>query len=387
VSDIFTTNLDQGSPNGYLPALLQLQKSGYTIIAAASPQAAAGAVFRQAGLTVHPLRDQSHWATQDALTEMETLLRQEGPKCVVVGISGSPTGSEKTAIVAAKRLGIPVVALIEGWPHRWLLVHGDRDTPIYKQVDRICIPDNIAKTRLLEEGFHQGQIAVTGNPLKDTLLAQKADATEYRSKYRAHFGIPDDAIVLLYGTTASLDNPDEDHPGSPEWLGYSEREAVIEFLLGISEAGANVNPSKPIVGVIRVKPSPSYPGIVVRELIAKYCPSVHYDQVNYSGKAVPLFGSDAVIGMSTLLVEQAGDLGMPTICYLPNVPPEKDMLVNTLKIVFPLYKEKGLGNMIRYIANDPEKALKNIQSRQVTGTPISDAASNVAAEIASFCRK
>lgn len=387
MSDIVTTNLDLGSPNGYLPALKILQKGGFTVTAAASSRAAAKVFFERAGLSVFELANHAHWETVAAKAEMESWLRRENPRCLVVGISGSPASSEKTAIVVAKRLGIPVIAFIESWPHRWLLVHGWRDVPIYRHVDSICIPDDLSRVRLLEEGFTPGQVIVTGNPLKDALLAQKVDATKYRAEYRSHFGIPGNATVLLYATTANLDDPNEDNPSSPEWLGYSERQAVTEFLLAIREARGGRNPQKPIVGVIRVKPSPSYSGILIQELIAKYCPDVRFDQVNFFGKAVPLFGADLIVGMSTLLVEQAGDLGKPTVCYLPNVPPEKNVLVNILKVVFPLYDEGGLEKVVRKVAYDAEGALKHILSQQIPISPIKAAAESVARVIKSHCEK
>jgi len=382
VGKVFFTNRDIGSTQAAIPVLKRLQDDGHTVITAASTSSPTFTALAEAGFSFIALGQYPRWDAFDGQIKMSALLRAESPDCVFVGVSASDGGSEKTAIEEAVRLGIPVVAFVESWPHGWLDQYGDRDIPIYRNVTKIAVMDEISRERLLAAGFTEDQVVVTGNSYDDTLMSSLAGRDQYRKEVRQHFGISDEAFVVTWMVGAELDNPLEDHEGAREWYGSKEADVLAEFLKLMQE-GKLCYPSHEIEVIVRVKPS--FSGETVQRLIKECCPSAHFDKVGHGGIPKPHLASDLVIGVKTLTLEQAAQLGIPAVSYIPNLPsPEVEPIANKLGVVLGIYERDVLAYLLAAVAADLDAALPWIKAGLKTTTPIQDATGNVAGVISAF---
>lgn len=83
-----------------------------------------------------------------------------------VVIATNTRRAEMAAILAARKLTIPAVCLVDWFPVGDAQVLG---TPGY--ADRVCVPNAASLTRLVQEGRAQEDITVTGNPAFDGLAS------------------------------------------------------------------------------------------------------------------------------------------------------------------------------------------------------------------------
>lgn len=304
---------------------------------------------------------------------VESIFEKERPDVVFVGISTVDSGSEKAAIHEARKRKIPIVGIVESWPHRWIEVYGERDIPIYKECDAFCVPDDLSAQFMVSRGFGSERLRVTGNPVWDVLTERALQKNLYRKEMREKFAIPEDAILLLWVGTADMDSPVEDRPEYCEWIGYSEKAAVEEFLATIQEVrngGANV------FGVIRIKPTLS--GKWVQDAIARICPSVVFDKAPYLGGAPTILAADMVFGTFTLALQQAGIMGIPAVSYLPHLISGKDLISNEVGVTAPLYEQWDLSGVMRAIAFFPDITIAHLPVKTKTSSFITNASQNVA---------
>ena len=76
--------------------------------------APAKVVFEEGGFAPVIFPDYFTWDDPLAKKGMRQLLTPL-PDCVLLGISDTDAGSEKTAIIEASHLGIPTIAFVESW--------------------------------------------------------------------------------------------------------------------------------------------------------------------------------------------------------------------------------------------------------------------------------
>ena len=281
---IFATCNSTGFWQAAIPVLNRLMAAGHIVHTAAAKSSPSVPFIVSERFSCHVLEDALVWNDPAAVKRMQDLLCDLGPDCILVGVADTSAGSEKTAIFAAHDLGIPIVVLVESWPHMWLNAYGERDIPLYLQASATCVMDQLSLDELCARGWDRSLVALTGNPFNDVLAGELAHKDAYRREVRAHFGIAPEAFVFGYMTTDDLDNPVG--PDHPEWLGHTEESVLREFLIALHLAKCE-HGDKMFEGIVRVKPG--FKGARVRELIAEICPTAHYDSVNHQGKPHALF--------------------------------------------------------------------------------------------------
>ena len=153
------------------PVLKRLLAAGHTVHIAVAKSSPLRQLIADKGFPIIELKDTQLWNGPKTLEEMSDLLLQYKPDCVLVGVADTPAGSEKTALNIARMANIPIVVLIESWPHGWLGVYGEGDFPIYQVVNTTCVMDNLSKFLLISHGWPSELVIVTGNPLKDVLTS------------------------------------------------------------------------------------------------------------------------------------------------------------------------------------------------------------------------
>ena len=372
---IFATCNSTGFWQAAIPVLNRLMAAGHIVHTAAAKSSPSVPFIVSKGFSCHVLKNTSIWNDPAAVNRVQDLLCDLEPDCILVGVADTSAGSEKTAIFAAHDLGIPIVVLVESWPHMWLAAYGERDTPLYQQrVEKVCVMDSLAQAKLLEVGYKQDQVVVTGNPFNDVLAGELAHKDAYRGEVRAHFGIAPEAFVFSYMTTDDLDNPVG--PDHPEWLGHTEESVLREFLIALHLTKCE-HGDKMFEGIVRVKPG--FKGMRVRELIAEICPTAHYDSVNHQGKPHALFAPNIIVTRYSQMLDHAAQLGLPTISVLPNLyAAHRRPIVNQLELVTARYRVGDLLELIKITAANPEAALWKMRDQRRSLSPmVANATDNV----------
>lgn len=355
-----------------IPVLSRLKSRGDAISTFAVEGAPAGTAFKLAGLEP---RIQS--SEQTNLRSMRLILDAEKPEAILVGVSGNDDGSEKLALQVAVEAGIPSFVVLETWPKAWIDIRGARDVPLYSKVTCVCVPDRMSFEILMGSGFVAAQIAVTGNPCNDDLAEFKRERQVLRSDYRSRLGLPQDALVFLWCVTYDLDDPAMNTPDYVGWLGIREEELVMEFLTSMRDYRQHGD--RQLCAFLRQKPS--YRSDCIRRLIADICPTVAFDNANDRRGIPALLAADIVAGHSTIVIQTAALLGIPAAYYMPKLTREDPMVTNALGITVPMYREGQLREMIRGLATDSAKTIKDVRSCMRNPEFPADATGNVIREI------
>lgn len=149
----------------------------------------------------------ARWGRQAFLPvpTLERILRAVGPDMVVA--TNSPR-AERAAVLAARRLGLPAVCLVDLFALdevRWI---GAAD-----YADRVCVLNAAVRDFLLQAGRRPDQVVVTGNPAFDA-LADPASVQSGRDWRRAQ-GWQDKQVVLWASQTEPAVHPFNGQPGDP----------------------------------------------------------------------------------------------------------------------------------------------------------------------------
>jgi hypothetical protein len=137
---------------------------------------------------------------------MERILGRLKPDLLVV--TNSPR-AERAAVIAAGRLGIPTVCMVDLFAVdevRWI------GAPDYAQ--KVCVLNEGVREFLVAAGRKPEQVVVTGNPAFDALL----DASNARqgSELRRRHGWEGRRVVLWPGQAEPAVHPFDGTPGDPE---------------------------------------------------------------------------------------------------------------------------------------------------------------------------
>jgi hypothetical protein len=151
---------------------------------------------------------------------LERILRRVGPDLVVA--TNSPRG-ERAAILAARRLGLPAVCIVDLFAIdevRWI------GQPGY--ADRICVLNEHVRDFLLQAGRQPGEVVVTGNPAFDA-LHDPAVVAVGRSLRRQH-GWDGRRVLLWPVQDEPQRHPFDGRPGDPSLPGRV-LQALVEWTL------------------------------------------------------------------------------------------------------------------------------------------------------------
>lgn len=327
---LLATNSDVGSANAMIPALKRIagepESSVITVATAGSP---AFQAFSMAGFNPIDTAD------------TERLLEEKDPDVVLVGIGTGDQTVEKVVLLAAVLKRIPVVVVVESWPHLWLVNYGQRDIPLYLRAIKVLAFNQLSRQRFLDAGFSPSQIEVTGNPENDELPRMFSRRVEIAAELRRQFGIGPDDLVFTCAITNNLERGRLDiEENDPRWFGFRESEVVTEFLQAVAEAKL----FRPVHAVIRIKPGRERAPL--EELAAEHCPnSPIVGEECRDGRRV-ILASDMVVGTTTIMLQTASLLGVLPVCFYPRLTREDPQFANSLGIIKQV---RGEGRLREFI--------------------------------------
>lgn len=378
---IFASNHDIGSSQAIIPVLRRLQERGDEVITFTVPGAPAEAAFVQAGFP--PLHPAEYGEERLDRPAMFRIIERVLPDLIIGGVAAPDDGSEKLAFQAGLDRQIPTAMILETWPNAWLGTdYGKRDFPLYSRLDALCVPDGASREMMTAYGYAEERVHATGNPANDQLGALLADRDRHRREIRERYGIPQDALVVLWCVTFDHEDVACFRPDHRSWLGFDDRELTVEFLDAMQRA-ETLSAGK-IRAMVRQKPS--YPANLVPKLITEHCPGAVFDHAPFPLGAPPLLASDLVIGAATIVVQTAALLGIPAVYYEPDLCKPDPMATNGLGITVPLYERGALKQLLLRLANDPDKELARIVSCMRSVKIPTDAAGNVVKTLDGFLK-
>lgn len=354
---LFLTTTDLGGTQAVLPVLKRLiadqEWEGVVFVTPGSP---AEAAYRRVSIPTKGPADYGYPMLD--LRVMRAILAEQNPDAVLVGISSDDDSADRLVLEAARKENIPCAAIVETFPEVWLARYGDRDAALYRQADRLFVPDALSVDIAVKHGFDAARVRPAGNPADDTLAEEVPLLPWRRSRLRHDCGIPPDATVVAWFGTYDLDNPDHRGPTFEGRYGFGEAEAYREYLEAIRD-GAKIASAegRALRGLFRQKPTYGSEGIrkIERELETFV---VHDDQKD--GPFLSIAAADLVcslIGGTSL--HQAAKLGVPGVFYQPGATSATDdQATNRLGITKPLYERGALYELILRIARDPSEVAR-----------------------------
>ena len=317
---------DAGGARALLPVVQRLQQTdGVSVVSRA--YAAASSI----------------WQTEGFPVDAAVPLHLEGVDRIVLGTSVQPEQWELKYLVQAQREGIRTVSVLDHWQH-YRERFTDRGALVLPDV--IGVMDVRAKTEMIDAGFPEDRLAVTGQPAFEALGADGDPCTsaEARRHLRTTWRIGEHDRVVLY-----VSQPLSAIDGK-EVLGFHEHEVRGEIVAGLGRvldhrfAGAT----------LLFKPHP-------REAHEPYqLPPAHSSRLRLlvtedpcGSAAVLIAGSDLVVGTRSLLLLEACLLRRPVLSYQPGLRIKDSLRSNEWGWSRAVYRQEELERALEEELFDP----------------------------------
>lgn len=255
--------------------------------------------------------------------DAESVLSRGRYRAVVVGSSENPDGGLASRLTAAARQhGIPTFGMVDGPANahlRFRSSYGEQGIP-----DVILVPDSGTKRRFVSSGIAPDRIYACGHPHFDAIHASKSrlDAFGRRTVRLESFPEldPDQPLVVFLAERSDGLDPREFRRNADYSLAGSGRsdgrtEIVLEE---VQAAISSLNP-KPLL-VVRLHP---------KNKRAEFERQASDIDAFSDGSSVLecVYAADAVVGMTSILLDEAVLLGRPTLAVLPRES-EKEWLMS-----------------------------------------------------------
>lgn len=307
---ILVTAHETGSANALVPVIRELSAMPNTEVQVL----ATGYAPRIFALEGIPHRQVELPEQRDAafLQFADRLLEECGPELLVLGTAWEKN-LEKAFLQLAPDRGIRTLSIVDNWCHfkeRFLQVEGtDASFP-----DRVAVIDESAQEQAIAEGVPAERVVITGQPYLESIRERAEDpavsrlAAQLRKQWQPA-SFPETTRLILF---VSEPFSAYSSPASPYYRGYTEIEALEELL----EAARNIEEKR------------GFPVKVVVKLHPREFDSSSSMAMNTTLKGIPterdgnnlaiLAASDAVVGMSSMLLVESALAGRLTISFEPN---------------------------------------------------------------------
>lgn len=277
-----------------------------------------------------------------SIFSMEKILEIEKPDLVLTGTATQDKNHkyvlEHNITLAAKERSIKSLAVLDLWGNYTERFSDSNTGEIFKFIsDKIAILDEICKEKMIEEGFPEKRLAITGNPSFDELIELKNNFSEKdKEKVKQELGLAIDSYLIMYAS-----QPIELH--YKEDLGYTEK-TVLKNLI---ESVIDFKDKEKISLLVKLHPRENKEdlGAVIKDYEFSKL-QIKLDQEYNTRKAI--LASDSIFSpFSTVLVESTY-LDKPSISIQPGLRDiNKDFLVtNSLGITTPIYKKREISSVL-----------------------------------------
>jgi len=250
----------------------------------------------------------------------ERLLGDGAVRAVAVGTAEDPDCHGLTLIDLARRNGLVSIGLVDGPANADLRFRGRGGHPLAHAPDWLAVPDPGSRRRYLDLGFPAARIVACGHPHFDRVrrVGEALDQEGREAVRRRLFADAGLRPILAFLAELSHGLAPANFRSGPDYTltGRGSRgrtEIALEEVLDALPPG----PRRPYV-VLRLHPKNG------ADDYAAYAGEV--DCVSRSESALEVvFAADLVVGLSTVLLDEAAVLGRPTLAVLPR-PAEREWL-------------------------------------------------------------
>lgn len=271
--------------------------------------------------------------------------------------------------IAARGLGLPVVALLDSWfNYRERFERRPAGRTVFSPADKVCVIDSLTRREMLKAGFGKAQIVLTGHPdMEQTVNACRAVSENRRRALRRAAGILQTGMVITFISDPFYIAPGLKfysgpgaimRPNGTGLFGYTVREILPVVLEELETALAN----EKIRATLVVRPHPSeHEEAVSRILRGTRLKSLRTQLIRRGTLAGWIQISDAVLGMMSIALLQAALSGRPAISVeigLRGSGREDPCMSNTLGYTRGIFDRRELRRVCRLIARHDWDALK-----------------------------
>ncbi len=206
----------------------------------------------------------------------------------------------------AKRLGIPVVAVLDNWMNyrqRFILPEHGLCFP-----DHYFVMDQLAYDEALRDGVPAGILEITGQPALAELACEAAAFFQNRNTSPSEGGGFRRIVFVSEPAAQDQGNSDE----NPEYRGYTEFDVLRTVVAFLSRRGDRCE--------LVIAPHPREN----QEALHAFCrdiipPTVRWRFAPYARGRDAVFDADGVVGMTSILLYEAWLLGLPVVGLQPGL--------------------------------------------------------------------
>ncbi|MBI4383899.1 MAG: hypothetical protein HY579_07675 [Nitrospinae bacterium] len=237
------------------------------------------------------------------------VLQDAGPKALISGSSlrDSRLGNiEGRFIAAARSLGIFTISILDFWSNYRIRYSSDSRETLDCLPNVICVADESMKEGLVDEGFPESSIQITGNPYLERLWDIKENTLDKAGPLhlRSKLGFSqNDFVVSFLSQPIALDH------GAEKW-GYDENMVMRDLIEALNRSSL----PHPIKLVVKRHPrensgswKEATPG--GRAVLSDFTGANVYEL---------LAASDLIVGMTSMLLVEAHLLDLNCVSYQPH---------------------------------------------------------------------
>ena len=257
----------------------------------------------------------------DASIESLTQYLSDSNADLLLSASGLYNRFEHTARLAARRLDLPVVALLDSW-----LNYGERfereegGAVTTSRPDQVCAIDEWTRDGVVAAGYDVDSVFVTGHPdLEKTVRNCQVNSESERGQLRREANVDEDALLIVFFSDPFYTGPNLEfysgpgalmYPDGRPMFGYTVREILPAVLRELDAAMIAENTSCEFI----VRPHPWEHEAALRAMID----NARLERVRVRLEKGLSVGhwikcADALMGMMTIALLHAALGGKPSI--------------------------------------------------------------------------
>lgn len=253
--------------------------------------------------------------------DAEKILRAYGCYLLIIGTCEDKHTPAFDLVRAARLAGIQTLGVVDAANNAQFRFRGSRDVPLAHAPDWMIVPDEATAEAFDQLGFPRNRIIVVGHPARDLARRQ---AQEWRSERMINESCNSQRnwrIVFVSEISDGLDRGQYTLSSEYSLLGrgssYKRTSIVAEELLdSVRLLSATHGIDFELVLRLHPKQTRSDLGVLCDE----------FDEVSIGGDPLAVVRSaDLVVGMTSMLLLQAHDMGLQCLAILPRVQ-EKNWL-------------------------------------------------------------
>ncbi|MFC1883614.1 hypothetical protein ACFL2O_02480 [Thermodesulfobacteriota bacterium] len=291
---------------------------------------------------------------------VDDIIGAYSPNLIVIGTSENPESIGLSLVKVARQKNIPTVGVIDSPANAGYRFRGITNDPLASAPDWLIVPDEWTKNTFELTGFPSRKIAVCGHPQYDFVqdqLEKLENEGKENIRSRLFPGVPKDKIVALFAAEISDGLNPKQFIKSEEYTlfgnsGSNKRTNIVleEFLDALT-----LIDERPYL-ILRLHPKNEL------DEFSDYIDSFDFISKNEPVMEV-IYSVDCVIGMTTMLLQEAAIMGKQTLSIVPRKM-ERDWLPSIRSGITPCASTRDeINSLLRNLLQDASSG-KQIRAKE-----------------------